>query len=124
MELRDQVTQQRSQRAKSMDHVAGGDCLKRQLRELCREADGVTGRKEVVQGVRSMFSDDDHADAVICSTIHKAKGLEADRAFMYRTELMYPKYVKSGTWQYDQEKNLDYVARTRGKILYGYLHGE
>ena len=49
----------RSQKAKDLDHAAGGERLKRQLREPCKEADGVTGRKEVGHGARSIFSDDD-----------------------------------------------------------------
>ena len=47
-----------SQRAKGLNHVAGGEHLKRQSRELCQEADSATGRKEVGHGARSMFSDD------------------------------------------------------------------
>lgn len=78
----------------------------------------------VATDINSMFSDEARADAVVCSTIHKAKGLEADRVFMYRYNLMYPFYITPGTWQHEQEINLDYVARTRGKSFYGYLHGE
>lgn len=75
----------------------------------------------VVAEIESLFSDGDLTDKVICATIHKAKGLEADRAFMYRPDCLYPGWVDSDSWQGEQEKNLDYVARTRGKTLYAYL---
>lgn len=50
---------------------------------------------------------------VILSTIHKAKGLEANTVYFLDSFLMYPKYVVEGSWQYEQEKNLEYVAITR-----------
>lgn len=75
----------------------------------------------VIEDIESLFSDDNIENAVVCSTIHKAKGLEAERAFLYDPSSLYPPYVKPNTWQYDQEVNLDYVARTRGKSYYGYL---
>lgn len=79
----------------------------------------------VVEDINALFSDngkDGHA--VVASSIHKAKGLEADRAFMYRPDKLYPAWVAPGTWQYKQEVNLDYVARTRGKTFYGYLEAD
>lgn len=86
--------------------------------------DNKDGRVEsICQVIDGMFSDENRADAVICSTIHKSKGLEADRVYMYRHDLMYGDHVNSG-WQMEQEQNLDYVARTRGKELYGYLIGQ
>lgn len=50
---------------------------------------------------------------VVLSTIHKAKGLEANTVYFLDSHLMYPKYVIEGSWQYAQEKNLEYVAITR-----------
>lgn len=50
---------------------------------------------------------------VVLSTIHKAKGLEANTVYLLDHFLMYPKYVVEGSWQYEQEKNLEYVAITR-----------
>jgi DNA helicase-2/ATP-dependent DNA helicase PcrA len=71
--------------------------------------------------IEAMFSDEVSEDAVICATIHKSKGLEADRVFMHRADCMYPERVRPGSWQYKQEQNLDYVARTRAKTFLGYL---
>lgn len=57
---------------------------------------------------------------VVLSSMHRAKGLEADRVFILDHGLMY-RFAKPGTWQYTQEKNLDYVARTRPKKYLGFI---
>ena len=51
---------------------------------------------------------------VVFSTIHKAKGLEADRIFLIRTDLMLSKYAVKG-WEIQQERNCIYVALARAK---------
>lgn len=48
------------------------------------------------------------------STIHKAKGLEAERVFILKPDLMPHPKAKRG-WEIDQENNLRYVAITRSK---------
>ena len=48
------------------------------------------------------------------STIHKSKGLEADNIFIIEPQLMPAKWAQQ-EWEFEQEKNLDYVARTRAK---------
>lgn len=50
----------------------------------------------------------------ILSTIHKSKGLEADRVFFLRPELVNVTRP-ARDWMRDQEKNLYYVAVTRAK---------
>lgn len=50
----------------------------------------------------------------VLSSIHRAKGLEADRVFIIAPELMPSKYAKL-PWMQEQEKNLYYVAVTRAK---------
>lgn len=52
--------------------------------------------------------------AVRCLTIHKAKGLEADRVFLIRPDLL-PHRLAERSWQRTQEENLLYVALTRAK---------
>ncbi len=49
---------------------------------------------------------------VVLSTIHKAKGLEAGRVYVYRVDLM-PSHWAKQEWQMQQEQNLMYVAYTR-----------
>jgi DNA helicase II / ATP-dependent DNA helicase PcrA len=56
----------------------------------------------------------DKIQGIVLSTVHKIKGLEADRVFIIRPDLLPMKNVKS--WQYIQEKNLEYVAITRAKL--------
>jgi superfamily I DNA/RNA helicase len=51
---------------------------------------------------------------VILSTIHKAKGLEAERVYFLDRFLIPSKYARKG-WQREQEQNLLYVALTRSK---------
>jgi len=73
--------------------------------------------------INSLFgSDGDMKDMVVLSTVHKAKGLEADRVFLLDTHLMHPEYIKEGTWQSTQESNLEYVALTRAKSLLGFIY--
>lgn len=57
---------------------------------------------------------------VVLSSMHKAKGLEADRVFILDYALMY-RFSVPGTWQHTQEMNLDYVARTRPKEYLGWI---
>lgn len=51
---------------------------------------------------------------IIFSTVHKAKGLEFDRVFIIRPDLMPHPMAKLG-WQVEQEYNILYVACTRAK---------
>lgn len=58
--------------------------------------------------------DDDSVPEVVFSTVHKAKGLEADNVFILEKSLMpHPKATLD--WERDQEKNIMYVAFTRAK---------
>jgi len=51
---------------------------------------------------------------IIFSTVHKAKGLEFDRVFILRPDLM-PHPMAKLDWQKEQEYNILYVACTRAK---------
>jgi DNA helicase-2/ATP-dependent DNA helicase PcrA len=62
--------------------------------------------------IRTIFTDE--IVGICLSTVHKIKGLEANRVFIVRPDLLPMKTVKSG-WQWLQEKNLEYVAITRTK---------
>ena len=57
------------------------------------------------------------------STIHKAKGLEADNVFILNKNLLPSKYVKQD-WELEQEKNLEYVAITRTKKTLGFIYSK
>ncbi len=62
--------------------------------------------------IRTIFTDE--IQGIVLSTVHKVKGLEADRVFIIRPDLLPMQNTKS--WQYIQEKNLEYVAYTRAKL--------
>lgn len=77
--------------------------------EKCTLRDDVS---RVEAQIDSLFA---QGKGVCLSTIHKAKGLEADRALILgHRELP---FVTRGQqpWQYDQERNCQYVAVTRAK---------
>ena len=76
-------------------------------------AKGLRTVNDLVRRVDQIFSDDS-GTGVVCSTIHKAKGLEADRVFFYWPELV-PHPMASSDWEYEQEMNLKYIALTRAK---------
>jgi hypothetical protein len=61
----------------------------------------------------SLFSDE--ADAIVLSTLHRAKGDEADRVFLLGTNVLPFVFKSTLTWQIKQEWNLVYVALTRAK---------
>jgi len=62
--------------------------------------------------IRTIFTDE--IQGICLSTVHKIKGLEANRVFIIRPDLLPMQNVKN--WQFIQEKNLTYVAYTRAKL--------
>lgn len=76
--------------------------------------DGVTTVAELELRVVELFSDDTTRAAVMCSTVHRAKGLETDRT-----------YLLHGTFRNgsDEEDNIRYVAITRAKTRLCWVSG-
>lgn len=66
----------------------------------------------LIKKIENIFRDE--VKGIVFSTIHKSKGLEADRVHIICRELMPSKYAKKA-WEKEQEKNLAYVAYTRAK---------
>jgi len=62
--------------------------------------------------IRTIFTDE--IQGIVLSTVHKIKGLEANRVFIIRPDLLPLPNARS--WQYQQEKNLEYVAITRSRL--------
>lgn len=81
------------------------------LRLFLRMSDSLEDCK---QRIEKMFSNDNTEGVVICSTVHKAKGLESDRVFLIDRDKMPHKMAKQ-PWQVQQEVDLIYVAVTRAK---------
>jgi DNA helicase-2/ATP-dependent DNA helicase PcrA len=75
---------------------------------LLNVAGGCTNMMEMRNRITTLFTDDGLGDSTVItvSTVHRAKGLEADRV-----------YVLKGTLRdtSDEEKNIEYVAITRAK---------
>jgi superfamily I DNA/RNA helicase len=80
-----------------------------QAEMLSSLADGAKNVEEVQNRAESLFSDDGLgiAGVITCSSVHKAKGLEAERVFVLRETLR-------ETTQ--EERNIAYVAVTRAKL--------
>jgi len=76
---------------------------------LSRYANSIQDLKDKIKAI---FTDD--IQGIVLSTVHKIKGLEANRVFIVRPDLM-PLPNQRG-WQAIQEKNLAYVAITRAKL--------
>ena len=68
--------------------------------------------KELIDKV---FSEKNMEYAINLMTIHKAKGLESDRVIFLSPKLDMKKSPKMRQWQFEQEKNLQYVAITRAR---------
>lgn len=72
----------------------------------------------LVGKIEDIFSDE--KEGICFSTIHKAKGLEADKVHIIMREFMPSKYAKQ-PWQKVQETNLEYVAYTRAKKVLNFV---
>jgi superfamily I DNA/RNA helicase len=73
--------------------------------------------REMIGAVNRLFPD--NLSGIIHSTIHKSKGLEADRVFIIRPDLM--PHPKATGWRLEQENNLKYVAITRARKELNYV---
>lgn len=85
------------------------DCL------LCfTEGLGTAYAMDVVRKIESVFTDDRSVRGIRLSSIHRAKGLEAERVFLLEPEgASVPHPMAKSKWQLEQELNLRYVALTR-----------
>jgi len=74
----------------------------------------------VIEKIQKIFADD-KKNGICLSTIHKSKGLEAERVFIIHPELIPSKFATL-PWQVEQERNLEYVAYTRAKTTLGFIN--
>jgi superfamily I DNA/RNA helicase len=95
------------------------------LRAIC---EGAADPTAVIARLERLFSDDDPAGAIILTSTHRAKGLEADRVWLLRDTYLQRRKRRKGAaesweaWNADpwspiptEEHNLLYVAITRSK---------
>ena len=73
---------------------------------LAKLTDSIEGLKN---SIKTIFTDE--IQGIVLSTVHRIKGLESNRVFIIRPDLLPMKNVKG--WQWIQEQNLHYVAITR-----------
>lgn len=83
-------------------------------------AEGIKTTDEMIERIDSIFPKKKQKSGIILSTIHKAKGLEANNVYIICRSLM-PSPCAQQQWELDQEKNLMYVAYTRAKNTLGFV---
>jgi superfamily I DNA/RNA helicase len=68
--------------------------------------------EDVIKRIQQVFTPT--TTGIILATVHKSKGLEADRVFILEPEkAKMPHPMAKKPWQIEQEYNLLYVAITR-----------
>jgi DNA helicase-2/ATP-dependent DNA helicase PcrA len=87
--------------------------------------EGLSQVQDVLNRIYRIFTEDPDKKAIVLSTIHKAKGLEADGVFFINTKFApCPHPMAKTEWAQEQEQNLIYVAQSRGKTrLYFVVDG-
>ena len=83
----------------------------------------LTTTEQLTKKIGDIFPKNDKGEGIMLSTVHKAKGLEADNVFIACASLM-PSKSALDEWQVQQERNLMYVAYTRAKKVLGFLNEE
>ena len=84
-------------------------------------AENYTTKTELLSHIDEIF--DETREGVILSTIHKAKGLEADNVYILCNSSM-PSSLAKKEWEKKAEQNLIYVAYTRAKKKLGFISEE
>lgn len=77
------------------------------------ESSKVNSLADLQVDIADLFADD--SDAVWLSSIHRAKGLEAENVYILNPDKMEIQYPTQQDWQIQQERNVHYVGLTRSK---------
>jgi superfamily I DNA/RNA helicase len=84
----------------------------------------LTTTKELIDKIEEIFGEKNkNIEGIALSTIHKAKGLEADNVYILCKDLM-PSPSAKMDWERKQERNLIYVAYTRAKKILGFINDD
>ena len=83
-------------------------------------SEGLTQTRQLISRIESIFNDNNRS-GICLSTIHKSKGLEADRVFIACPDKLYNRRAMQVDWMAAQESNLVYVAYTRAKHYLGFI---
>ena len=89
------------------------------IEAICVLSEGLTNVDDLLSKINTVFMGDED-DAIVLSTVHKAKGLEADNIFIYYPSLM-PLKLATKDWEIKTEDNLIYVAYTRAKKTLNFM---
>jgi len=93
------------------------DGIRDQAQMLTSVTDGAKNVDEVTTRIEALFTDDGlgAAGVITCSSVHRAKGLEAERVFVLQATLRNDSR---------EEQNICYVAVTRAKSSLVYVTGK
>jgi superfamily I DNA/RNA helicase len=83
-------------------------------------SEGVNTTDELIAKIDEIFPKKDKKEGIALSTVHKAKGLEAENVYIACNSLM-PSASAKKDWEIRQEHNLIYVAYTRAKNILGFI---
>ena len=106
-------------RAKEQDQEDRIESIQDKGESILAIVDGsdCTTLTELVRIIEDLFNG---TNGPMFSTVHRAKGLEADRVFILDPHLM-PSPGARKPWQRTQERNLQYVAVTRSRDTLNYI---
>ncbi len=94
------------------------------LLQLSEGAKSISELRGTIAKIFADFNDDGKPNnAVVLGTVHRTKGLESDRVFVLRPDLI-PHPMAKQVWEQEQERNLAYVAVTRSKRELIWVGGE
>jgi DNA helicase II / ATP-dependent DNA helicase PcrA len=87
-------------------------------------SDGCKTVDDLEHKINTIFSDKDvdSNNAVVFSSVHRAKGLEADNIWILQPEKM-PHPMAKKSWEKEQELHIEYVAYTRAKVTLTFVKG-
>ena len=89
-------------------------CDRIECLQVCAESYlNATSIDQLAKEIDNLF--DENRPAVWLSTVHRAKGLEADRVFILKPEKLPLRWKNQQVDQFQQELNIAYVALTRAK---------
>ena len=83
-------------------------------------SDGAKSVNDVNTRIDKVFAED--TPGVAFSTVHKAKGLEAEKVWILEPHLM-PLSMAKKPWEQVQEHNIQYVAYTRSLHTLNFVRG-
>lgn len=82
-------------------------------------SDNIFKTEDLIEKIKAIFNESS-SDGVMLTTVHKAKGLEADNVFIYYPSLLPSKFAKK-EWEIIAEEHLTYVAYTRAKKTLNFI---